>query len=513
MKHLRVAAIGLSLLAGVPWVLLSVGGGPLDAVDRLRRGTLASDLERLAALIELGTWLAWSWICLAIVLQVWASRRSEPILIGRHRLVLLFVASLWSVLAALRSGPAPSAIVSEPSTTVVDIETRRSIPLPVAPLASVQCALIAEYILRRVADRRLDAIKNMGKDHEVAPLSRTSDLLWRSLSMRKETSLQSGGIPVGVDFAGGIVSSAGLVDVHGASVEEAEQIRNHLAMSVEAFGEDWRPGEPTTLVRDTHGWHLSTGENLRPFALFTEDRHSLTRLMNESGVTREVSSPTRMVHGDWLVCVRLLGPVEARWNDDTEVRFRKSKSLELLAWLVTHPDRPTRMSARTAMWMVDVQSSYFNNVVSDLRGVLASANSRGRCDLLDKTSQDRLILDDRVISDADILRSALACYRDRITDQSRNDLRAALSLVRNLPFSGSDYLWPDPEGITSNLVHLVMSAATEFAEEALDRQDVDDVYFATDKGLKVFPGDEDLLRLRAAVARRTRVQARGETSG
>lgn len=107
---------------------------------------------------------------------------------------------------------------------------------------------------------------------------------------------------------------------------------------------------------------------------------------------------------------------------------------------------------------------------------------------------------------------SLTRYRDRITDQSRNDLRAALSLVRNLPFSGSDYLWPDPEGITSNLVHLVMSAATEFAEEALDRQDVDDVYFATDKGLKVFPGDEDLLRLRAAVARRTRVQALGETS-
>ncbi len=513
MKHLRVMLIGMCLLVGIPWVLLTIGGGPIDALNMVQGQTLRSESQRLAALAELATWLAWAWICLSVASQVWALRRSDPVLVGRHRLVVLFAASVWSVLAALRSAPVPSVGVSEPGVTVVDPEPRHSVPVPMEPLASVQCALIAEYMLRRAAERRMHVVRSMATDHEIVPLSRTSDLFWRSLCLRREAGLRSEGIPVGIDQSGLVVSSNGPVEVQGATADEGRRVSSHLTMSVEALGENWRPNDPTVLVRDTHGWQLETGERLRPFAMSTEDHDSFTRMIHESGVTREVSSPSRVVPGDWLVCVRLLGPIEARWHDDTEVSFRKSKSLELLAWLVTHPDRPTRMSARTAMWMVDVQSSYFNNVVSDLRSVLASASSRDRCDLLEKTSQDRLILDDRVISDADVLRSALGRFRDRITDQSRDELRAALSLVRNLPFTGSDYLWPDPEGITSNLVHLVMSAALEFAEEALDREDIDGVYFATDKGLKVFPGDEELLRLRAAVARRARAPVHGETSG
>jgi hypothetical protein len=165
------------------------------------------------------------------------------------------------------------------------------------------------------------------------------------------------------------------------------------------------------------------------------------------------------------------------------------------------------------MWMIDVQSSYFNNVVSELRSVLGSTRFGGGHDLLEKSSQDRLILDERVVSDADILRIALERFRSDATNESRVDLRAALSLVRNLPFTGSDFLWPDPEGVTSNLVHLVMSASIEFAEDAVRRNDVDDVYFATDKGLRMFPGDEELLKLRAAVARRSQSSSRGERSG
>lgn len=495
MKHLRVAVIGLGLLAGVPWVLLSVGGGPLVAVDRLRGGTLTSDFQRLAALIELGTWLAWSWICLAVVLQVWASRRSDRILVGRHRLVVLFVASLWSVLAALRSGPAPSAIVSEPSTTVVDIETRRSIPLPVAPLASVQCALIAEYILRRVAERRLDAIKNMGKDHEVAPLSRTSDFLWRSLSMRKETSLQSGGIPVGVDASGEVVSSAGLVDVHGGSVEEAEQIRNHLAISVEALGEDWRPDEPTTLVRDTHGWHLSTGERIQPFGLSIDDGELYKRLLDESGRVRRRSSHQVVPPENWLLCVRLLGSVDARLSDGTAAPFVKMKSLELLSWLVTHRDRPTRSAARTAMWMMDIKDSYFNNVVTGLRQTLAEACGLDRRTVLQLDSYDRLSLSIAVVSDAELLRVALDNFRDTQTQETSRYLRDALSLVRDLPFSGTDYLWPDAEGITSNLVHLVHEACIDLAGYAELHGRTDLAEFAYGVVLRIFPGDESILKL------------------
>ena len=165
------------------------------------------------------------------------------------------------------------------------------------------------------------------------------------------------------------------------------------------------------------------------------------------------------------------------------------------------------------MWMIDVQSSYFNNVVSELRAVLGVGSDAGRFDLLDRSAQDRLVLDERVVSDADILRHALSRFRQDVTNESRLDLRAALSLVRSLPFAGADYLWPDPEGITSNLVHLVMSASLEYADDALHRGDVDGVYFATDKGLRMFPGDEEMLNLRTLVARQGRPSVHGGRSG
>ena len=75
-------------------------------------------------------------------------------------------------------------------------------------------------------------------------------------------------------------------------------------------------------------------------------------------------------------------------------------------------------------------------------------------------------------------------------------LRHGLELVRDAPFSGSAALWPDAEGVVSNLTLLVVGAATDLAELSLERADHDGVFWATAKGLLALPGHEGLIALR-----------------
>ena len=65
-----------------------------------------------------------------------------------------------------------------------------------------------------------------------------------------------------------------------------------------------------------------------------------------------------------------------------------------------------------------------------------------------------------------------------------------------MPFADTGYLWPDAEGITSNLVLLAMSACTELAEHALSMGDIELVFEATSHGLAVLPAHEGLIALR-----------------
>ena len=502
MKSIRIALLGVSLIVGLPWILIAADKAPFRAMRTVWDRGLVPLQDRLVSILVVLIWLAWVWMLTSIVIEFWSAKRTDVMLTSRNRLAALFVASLWSLLMTSRGSTEPMA---SGEFMIEDVSSSEGKSVPWTAIASVQSVLIADYMLRRFSEERSRMVRNLASGYEVAPLSRTSEFFWRSLRLQVESLIpaQINDIPVGVGTGGQVISAGGPVTVIGIDSEDVSSVREHLALAEEALGVNVSGDQPATLIRDTYGWKMSTGERVRPFAFSAEDKFSYSRLISECREIRDVSSPARAVPGNWSMCVRLLGPIEARWADDSEVIFRKSKPLELLTWLVTHPDRPTRGAARTAMWMIDVQSSYFNNVVSELRAVLGSSSVGDERDLLEKSSQDRLILDERVVSDADILRVALDRFRQGSTRETRADLRAALSLVRNLPFTGSEYLWPDPEGITSNLVHLVMSASIEFAEDAVLRNDIDDVYFATDKGLRMFPGDEELLTLRVAVARQS----------
>jgi hypothetical protein len=148
------------------------------------------------------------------------------------------------------------------------------------------------------------------------------------------------------------------------------------------------------------------------------------------------------------------------------------------------------------MWETNVQNATFNNVVSDLRTALQASMDESEDVALGKTFDEYFALHPSVISDVDLLDAAVQSYCNNPDEHTRETLRSTLSLVRDMPFLGADYLWPDPEGITSNIVHLIVSASQLLAEDDLVRGNTKNVFAATGQGLKVLRGHEGLIGLR-----------------
>jgi len=248
-----------------------------------------------------------------------------------------------------------------------------------------------------------------------------------------------------------------------------------------------------------NGWMLMPSEQrLSVFGLTEFETSVVQDLLTESSKPAEVDKRIcEPLDADWNVCVRLLGPVDAETRNGIPISFEKSKSLELLAWLTTHRERPTRVAARTALWEISVQDATFNNVVSGLRRGLASGLvGVEQIEFLPKTFTDHLSIHGSVITDVDVLNNAVSLVKNRGDRESWFGLLDALDRVRDLPFAGTDYLWPDSEGITSNFILSVITGSIMAAEHALQQGDLAGVFWATGQGLKVLHGHEELVALR-----------------
>jgi len=195
--------------------------------------------------------------------------------------------------------------------------------------------------------------------------------------------------------------------------------------------------------------------------------------------------------------VGLFGPVEVWTATGERVRFGKGKAVELLAWMITHRHRSTRNAARTALWDAAIKDSTFANVVSDARRSLArTLQPPEGTDWIDRTLTEELRLHTAIESDADIIARALESSYELEPTEAVAVLAPVVSLIRGLPFEGADYLWPDGEGITSSLVILGTTAARELAGKYLGLGDLAGVLRATELGLRILPGHEDLIELR-----------------
>ena len=254
----------------------------------------------------------------------------------------------------------------------------------------------------------------------------------------------------------------------------------------------------------------ATGLRVTPLRLSAAEQPAVAELSSEPtfdddpsggiGATTVPSPP---------IMIRVLGePIIENANGET-IEFDRSKSAELVVWLATHRERPTRSRARAALWDSEVRAATFSNVVSDARRSLArSVAPEEGAEWIDRTLTEELCLHPDALTDADVLRAARDLARPLPPASAIGVLRPALELVRGLPFAGTAYLWPDPEGITSELVVLATGAAGDLASWYLALGDLDGVFWATARGLQVLPGHEELIGLRM----RARA-ARGDTAG
>jgi two-component SAPR family response regulator len=204
------------------------------------------------------------------------------------------------------------------------------------------------------------------------------------------------------------------------------------------------------------------------------------------------------------IVVRLLGSVDVVDTAGNVGVFERSKTVELIAWLATHRDRATRTAARTALWELDVRDATFANVVSEARRALARlVPPPDGGEWLARTLNEQLPLHAAVTTDADLVAERLEHARSEPPDRAVATLRPAVEMIRDLPFTGTNYLWPDAEGLTSRLVLLCTSVCAELAAHALSVGDVELVFEATDRGLRVLPGHEELIGLRMRAHART----------
>ncbi len=285
---------------------------------------------------------------------------------------------------------------------------------------------------------------------------------------------------------------------------------------------------PTRLVARADGWSLEafgTAIELTPVGVSESDLDQINELLVDAdrelepidpideiqwaddgsaapaappdAVDEPLTAPSPFEPRPHEIVVGLIGAVEVHARSGEAGAFERSKTVELIAWLTTHRDRATRTGARTALWDLDVRDATFANVVSEARRALARLVSPPDGEeWVARTLTEQLPVHELVVTDADLVEDRLAHARVQPPSQAIETLRPAVELVRDMPFAGTSYLWPDAEGITSNLVLLAISATAEFAAHALSLGDTDAVFWATGKGLRVLPGHEELIALR-----------------
>lgn len=215
--------------------------------------------------------------------------------------------------------------------------------------------------------------------------------------------------------------------------------------------------------------------------------HDVRRLV-DAVESLDLSGPTS-AHDRWSLVVRVTGEPIAESSDGRVAVFGKRRSMELLSWMVLNRDRLSRSAVRNAMWDFPVADSTFGTILSDLRRGLARLtpppSAEGWCPA---TFNDRLVLADGIVSDVDLLASAAE-------RGDREGLILQLSRVRDVPFAGTSYLWADLDGTTTRTVITVLDAVDRLVRIGTDERDTAATLTAVKAGLRVMPGDENLLEI------------------
>lgn len=520
MKNLRIVIVGCLFIFGIPWALLVLGWSIPALLEEVLSLRQIMDVELLVQVLAgLALWLVWAFGVASVVFECFHrvrgdTTRSSDRLVGHA--AAAFVLALWVLVAEPRS-IATTSSGSEPFTAVVLSERDEVIPAKQDQRVATNIAFIALLAIYELKlQRKLQRSKQC---MNLIPLSKSSQMLLSSMKYLRVTrevtpvtmiANQDGKhgdayVPVGVS-EGNVVLVAicqdDLIWVQSNSESETELVRQYLSCAIEAHGlnpalilSELAETATIRISQTSDHWILDPANCVfKPFWLTQHDAEKLTVLNTELQQPLRIE-PTGSVHfgvNDWKICVRLMGPLEVADRQWQTINFEKSKSAELLAWLVLHRDRPTRIAARTALWEMSVQDATFNNVISGVRRAINLDDQA----LLTRSSHDVLRIRPEVVTDYDILQRSIQNARRIADDESFSEVKMALKLVRDLPFAGQDFVWADTEGITSNIVLTIVTGALMLAEYSMNKGDIDGVFWATGQGLKALRGHEALIALR-----------------
>lgn len=260
------------------------------------------------------------------------------------------------------------------------------------------------------------------------------------------------------------------------------------------------------LVKYEDGWRLMpSGTAIEPVGMADDEVQRVRQLLGDGHhpvVIRErtaIESICVPHHAlpPWTFLAGVMGPPMVSHRTKGPVEFERSKAEELVIWLALHPQQQRRSLARTALWNAAVKDATFSNITAEVRRALAIVEGSSDGDpWLGITMTDELPLNGAVVADSHILKTALDHARSNPEDDGIGSLREGLDLVRGTPFCGSNYIWPDYIGVSSDVAVMIVRASMLMADMCREAGDLEGVYWSTAKGLLALPGHEELVAIR-----------------
>lgn len=549
----RAILLSVLQIAGTPLTLVATGHTPQRYVKLL--GNSQTSSEGLQTLGVLAIWLVWVWGVVSAIAALKAAQRMG--VVSPSRMIPTHIAmSAAALVGALdwgtNSEDEGSIEVVESQSQVVGESRQVDVNLPRTAMT-----ILAGFLLRQVQLNIQKMLESARSGTHYRPHTRMSQLILQSLMYKSrhvsklservywpdsssrlvnEQELDEiDRIPIGIDglelFSLGL-SQQTTIRIHGAQgaapfvdyltaiARLVTVVSGHVTTTFNECGDVevqihlGTKGESLSSTEASFDIYLQGKDDrieVRPPGLFINsiptdrvEKTQLSTLTHEMGNRltsgEELSNPV-VCAKDCDLVVKLMGPIEITKSDGTELKFRKSKSEELLTWLVLHRDRPLRDVARTALWDHSVEDSTFNNVVSELRRAIRVAHPS--IDFEIAHNRKKILVPTGIRTDVELLEEARWNVRHDDSVENWRALHEAVSRVRGLPFEGANYDWADAEGLTSHIVLKIMNACTDLARYYLAISDAEGVYFATSQGLRALPGNQEMLELRAQVLNTT----------
>lgn len=181
-------------------------------------------------------------------------------------------------------------------------------------------------------------------------------------------------------------------------------------------------------------------------------------------------------------------------------RIQQTKGREAFVYLATHAGMQVDGDRLIeSLWPGSdpaTKRRSFHTRMSELRADLGeSADGRPYLPAL-AGSQRLYVVSDAVGTDVDVIRAAMTRDRASADDEGLAGLRAALELVRGVPFdrAGRGYEWARAEGLERQVEIVVTDAAHRLSTRCRENGDHEGAAWAANQGLVAFPDHERLFR-------------------